>query len=157
MTASSTWISIASLSFQRIAARGVALVHLGESAASVVLVQGRTFYFARQIDLQSAMLAAPGEAAEGSLDAGSIVLELQRSLDYYERNFDQPPITRIAISPTGARTTALAADLARESGFEVASLDLNELLNCPAPVPEAAQGECLLAVGAALREERRSL
>ncbi len=139
------------------AARGVALVHLGKSAASVVLVQGRTFYFARQIDLQSALLAAPGEQTEGSLDAGSIVLELQRSLDYYERHFDQPPITRIAISPAGVRATALAADLARETGFDVAALDLNELLNCPAPVTEAAQGECLLAVGAALREERRSL
>ena len=139
------------------AARGVALVHLGNSMASVVLVQGRTFYFARQIDLQATMLAAPGDLSEMPFDANSIVLELQRSLDYYERHFDQPPITRIAISPAGVRATALAADLARETGFEVAALDLNELLNCPAPVAESAQGECLLAVGAALREERRSL
>jgi MSHA biogenesis protein MshI len=139
------------------AARGVALVHLGHSVASVVLVQGRTFYFARQIDLSATMIAAPGELPDAPLDAGSIVLELQRSLDYYERHFDQPPITRIAISPAGARATALARDLAGETGFEVTALDLNELLGCPTPIPAATQAECLLAVGAALRQERRSL
>ncbi|MDE2220832.1 MAG: hypothetical protein KGL25_07355 [Gammaproteobacteria bacterium] len=141
------------------AARGVALVHLGSSIASVVLVQGRTFYFARQIDLQSTLHAASGAAAaaEAAPDTGNIVLELQRSLDYYERHFDQPPITRIALSPAGARATALAADLARETGFEANVLDLNAMLHCPAPVAEAVQSACLLAVGAALREERRSL
>ncbi len=81
------------------AARGVALVHLGDSMASVVLVQGRTFYFARQIDLQATMTLPRRRTGDAPLDAGSIVLELQRSLDYYERHFDQPPITRIAISP----------------------------------------------------------
>ncbi len=139
------------------AARGVALVHLGDAMASVVLVQGRTFYFARQIDLRATLSAAAGDLSDTPLDAGSIVLELQRSLDYYERHFDQPPITRIAISPAGARATALAKDLAGETGFEVTALDLNELLDCPTPVPAETQAQCLLAVGAALRQERRSL
>ena len=138
------------------AARGVALVHLGDAMASVVLVQGRTFYFARQIDLQATLMLAASEA-DAPYDASGIVLELQRSLDYYERHFDQPPITQVAISPTSARAVALAADLGRETGFEVAALDLNALLQCPAPVAPETQAECLLAVGAAMREERRSL
>ena len=139
------------------AARGVALVHLGDAMASVVLVQGRTFYFARQIDLQAAMRLTPGNEPDAAYDASGIVLELQRSLDYYERHFDQPPITQIAISPTSTRAVALAADLGRETGFEVTALDLNSLLQCPAPVAAETQAECLLAVGAAMREERRSL
>lgn len=139
------------------AARGVALLYLGDTVASVVLVQGRTFYFARQIDLQAAMRLAPANESDAGYDASGIVLELQRSLDYYERHFDQPPITHIAISPTSAHAEALAADLGRETGFEVAALDLNKLLQCAAPVAAATQAECLLAVGAAMREERRSL
>ena len=139
------------------AARGVALVHLGESMASVVLVQGRTFYFARQIDLQAAMRLAPEIDSDAAYDASGIVLELQRSLDYYERHFDQPPITRIAISPVSPHAEALAASLGRETGFEVTTLDLNTLLSCSTPVTVATQAECLLAVGAAMREERRSL
>jgi MSHA biogenesis protein MshI len=139
--------------------RGVALLHLGETAASVVLVRGRTFYFARQMDLQ-ATLRFQRDAelpAEGRVDPGAVVLELQRSLDYYERHFDQPPITRIAIAPVGPRSATLAADLGQETGLTVEPLDLNALMACPAPVDPVAQAGALLAVGAALREEHRSL
>jgi MSHA biogenesis protein MshI len=139
------------------AAAGVALLYLGETAATIVLVRGTTFYFARQMNLQPAPLAAAPGAAGARVDAASVVLELQRSLDYYERHFDQPPITRIAVSPAGARANELAQDLGNETGFEVASLDLNALLSCATPIEPAAQAACLLAVGAALREEHRSL
>jgi len=131
------------------AASGVALLHLGETTATVILVRGTTFYFARQMDLQ----ATP----DARLDVGSIVLELQRSLDYYERHFDQPPITRIAVAPSGKRASLLAADLGRETGFEVETLDLASLLRCETSIEAAVDPGCLLAVGAALREEHRSL
>ncbi len=143
-------------------ANGMAMLHLGETTASVVLVRGKTFYFARQMNLQLSL----GSAIEGGAGAGSgfgrlnpenVVLELQRSLDYYERHFDQPPITRIAIAPCGERAAALAADLGEESSFDVTVLDLNTALHCETPVSAETQAQCLLAVGAALRQEHRSL
>jgi MSHA biogenesis protein MshI len=139
------------------ASAGVALLQLGETSASVVLVRGRTFYFARQMDLKATLRTAADGDPGTRLDAGSVVLELQRSLDYYERHFDQPPITRIAVSPAAARASELALDLGRETGFEVITLDLNTLLSCATPIEPATQAACLLAVGAALREEHRSL
>jgi MSHA biogenesis protein MshI len=147
------------------AAAGVALLHLGETRASIVLVRGRTFYLSRQMDLARAAGAErtgpagarPEREAGRRIDAGAVVLELQRSLDYYERHFDQPPITRIALSPAGDRATDLAQELGRETGFEVMTLDLNTLLPCAAPIGPESQAACLLAVGAALREEHRSL
>lgn len=139
------------------AAAGVALLHLGESSASIVLVRGKTFYLARHMDL-AAPESRPGPSErDDRVDPAGVVLELQRSLDYYERHFDQPPITRIAISPAGPRADALALDLGRETGFEVTTLDLNQLLRCSSPIGTEAQSACLLAVGAALREEQRSL
>jgi MSHA biogenesis protein MshI len=139
--------------------RGVALLHLGETAATVVLVRARTFYFARQMDLQATLRynLNADKPVEGRVDPTGVVLELQRSLDYYERHFDQPPITRIAIAPAGPRADMLAADLHQETGLEVEALDLNALLRCPQPVEPPTQAACLLAVGAALREEHRSL
>jgi len=142
------------------AARGVALLHLGEKAATMVLVQGRTFYFARQMSLAAVGTGQDEDGhqgATGGADTAGIVLELQRSLDYYERHFDQPPITRIAILPAAPRTEVLAAELGRETGFEVNTLDLNASLQCHVPVDPALQASALLAVGAALREERRTL
>ena len=139
------------------AAHGVALLHVGETAGTVVLVRGRTFYFARQMDLKVASRAAGIHDRSGQLDCPNILLELQRSLDYYERQFDQPPITRLGISPAGPLADALAENLSRDTGFHVSVLDLNTLLNCTTPVDPGTQAACLLAVGAAMRQERRSL
>ncbi|MFO1465968.1 MAG: hypothetical protein U1F35_05950 [Steroidobacteraceae bacterium] len=136
---------------------GVAMLHLGESSASVVLVRGATFYFARQMSLQQSLNAALEAGAGGRVNGESVMLELQRSLDYYERHFDQPPITRITLAPAGPRAQTLAADLSQESSFEVGVLDLNELLPCARPIEPEEQSACLLAVGAALRREHRSL
>jgi MSHA biogenesis protein MshI len=140
------------------AASGIALLHLGELAASVIIVRGTTFYFARQMDLQATLhIGAGHDSATARVDSASVVLELQRSLDYYERHFDQPPITHLVVAPGGPRSETLAADLARETGFDVLALDLNSALACATPVPMDVQTRCLLAVGAALREERRTL
>jgi MSHA biogenesis protein MshI len=139
------------------AAGGVALLHLGETTASVVLVRGTTLYFARQMELRAAKnVAAPLNGVE-HVDGQGIDLELQRSLDYYERHFDQPPITKIVVSPGGPRAQALAEVLNRDTGFEVTVVDLNSLFRCEVPVAPDTQAACMMAVGAALREERRSL
>jgi MSHA biogenesis protein MshI len=139
------------------AAHGIALLHLGEAAGTVVLVRGRTFYFARHMDLKVASRAAGVHDRHGQLDSPNILLELQRSLDYYERQFDQPPITRLVISPAGPSADALAENFRRDTGFQVSVLDLSTLLNCTMPLAPATQAACLLAVGAAMRQERRSL
>ena len=139
------------------AAGGVALLHLGETLATMVLARGSTFYFARQMDLQATLHIAAGNDPDARLDAAAIVLELQRSLDYYERHFDQAPITRIAVSPGSKRAVLLAQDLAAQTGFEVGTLDVPSLLSCECATEAAAEPACLLALGAALREEHRSL
>jgi len=61
------------------------------------------------------------------------------------------------VSPSGKRASLLAADLGRETGFEVETLDLASLLQCETSIAAAVHPGCLLAVGAALREEHRSL
>jgi MSHA biogenesis protein MshI len=135
--------------------QGVALLHLGETSASVVLVRGPTLYLARQMPLQFLAGGAEGEAP--AVDSEAVALELQRSLDYYESHYDQPPIGQVMVAPAGARAAALAAGLARETGLAVQALDLGELLDCAEPPSDALQADCLLAVAAALREDTKTL
>jgi MSHA biogenesis protein MshI len=139
------------------AAGGVAMLHLGERSASVILVRGTTFYFSRQTELRPAPAGFADADDAAQLDSDAIVLELQRSLDYYERHFDQPPISRIALSPLSDRARALSEALNRDTGFEVTALDLNALLGVEQPIEPRVQAACLMAVGAAIREERRTL
>jgi MSHA biogenesis protein MshI len=156
-------VDVPELCLRNIAARmpqagaGVALLHLDENTASVILVRGTTFYFARQMALMATHSAAIADRVDAPFDSDDIVLELQRSLDYYERHFDQPPITRVVVSSTGPRAQALAAALGVDTGFDVTPLDLNSLLRCAAPLAPETQSVWLLAVGAAMRSERRSL
>jgi hypothetical protein len=61
------------------------------------------------------------------------------------------------VSPGGPRSLALAEALNHDTGFEVAALDLNTLIESETAVAPDTQTACLLAVGAAMREERRTL
>lgn len=139
------------------AAGGIAILHFGDAGATMVLVRGSTFYFARQMDFETIQRGAASPNADSQLDTTGIVLELQRSLDYYESHFDQPPITKIAVSPGGSRADALVAALKRDTSFEVHALDLNSMLNLATPVEPEIQSACVMAVGAAMRVEHRSL
>jgi MSHA biogenesis protein MshI len=136
------------------AEHGVAMLNLGERTATVVLVRGGTLYLARRLDLQTAVRFGGGDEAE--VDASAVALQLQRSLDYYESHYDQPPIAEVAVLPAGARAAALADGLASETGLRVAVYDLADRLDCAEPPPADLQHACALAVGAALREERRT-
>lgn len=129
------------------ASTGVCLLYLGHQTATVIIVRGRVLHFVRHVEIDPAL----------RIDPAGIALEVMRSLDYYERHFDQPSITQLALAPAGARSEELLADLGRETGLEVVLLDLNTLLPGPAVVAPELQQHCLYAVGAALREERRSL
>lgn len=136
------------------AANGVALLHVGERLATAVLVRGDTLYLSRHLELD-ATLRFDGSGAP--LDAANVALQLQRSLDYYESHYDQPPIGEIVVAPAGPRASALAHELASETGLRVGTFEFADRFECrDVPEPDL-QAACLLAAGAALRAEKRSL
>lgn len=136
------------------APNGVALLHLGDTVAKVVLVRGETLYVARHLDLHATLRFDGGGAPP---DAADVALQLQRSLDYYESHYDQPPIGEIVVAPAGPRADALARELASETGLRVGTFDFAERFECREVPPPDVQDACLLAAGAALRAEKRSL
>ena len=136
---------------------GVALLHIEPQSATLVLVRDGTFYLSRRINLQISVAAAIDGDTATRFDAASVALEVQRSLDYYERNFDQRPITQIVVAPVHGLAPEHLATLASETGLTVVPYDLNDVLDCAVPLSPQLQQSCLLAVGAALRVERRTL
>lgn len=135
---------------------GVAFVHLEEAGGLITITRQRTLYLSRRLDLGRARLlaAAPTSvtpALEGLLDA--IVVEIQRSLDYYERQFAQPPVSGVVIAPLGAEIAGLTEYLSSQLGVPVRMLRLAELLEVEGGFEPAIESECLTAIGAALRSE----
>lgn len=136
------------------AANGVALLHVGETLATAVVVRGGTLYLSRHLELQST-LRHDGKGPP--LDAANVALQLQRSLDYYESHYDQPPIGEIVVAPAGPRGEELARELASETGLRVGTFDFTDRFECREAPSTELQAACLLAAGAALRAEKRTL
>ena len=86
-----------------------------------------------------------------------LVLEVQRSLDYYDRYFSQPTVAKILISPTEQPVPGLAEYMSRNTGVAAAVLDVNDIIDAPQPLDAQQQAQCLLAIGAAMRQEKKAL
>lgn len=151
---------------------GVALLKLEPNQGLITLTHESSLYLARNIDVGYASLGANtntsilGESpAEGdglafeqemapdqqrALDA--IVLEVQRSLDYYESHFAKPAINSLVIAPLPHEVPGLIKYLAGALGLQVRMLDLNAVLDVQQPMSEEQQAHGFFAIGAALRE-----
>ncbi len=171
-------IDIAELVMRNIASllpedqQGVALLKLEANQGLITLTQDSSLYLARNIDVGYQSLTANtttsilGETpveSEGlafeeemspdqqrSLDA--IVLEVQRSLDYYESHFAKPAINSLVIAPLPQEVPGLIKYLAGALGLQVRMLDLNAVLDVQQPLSEEQQANNFFAIAAALRE-----
>lgn len=144
---------------------GVALLHLGRDSGLLTLTRKGELFLSRTFDVGTQML---GEAAAGSSPETGladelerllemIVLEVQRSLDYYESHFSLPAVGGLVIVPPEEQIPGLMGFMANSLGVPVRMLDLNNQLELAEPLSEAMQTRCLAAIGAALREEERAL
>jgi len=162
-------VDIPELCFRNIAsllpedAGGVAFICLARQRGMLTLTHQGTLYFSRRLQTGAEILWRDNAAirrddadeftAEIKEWLDSIVIELQRSLDYYESNFSVPPIAGVVVAPLGKKVRGIAEYLSSQLGLKCRVLDLNDLIDCPRPVPELAQVLCLPALGAALRSE----
>ena len=134
-------------------ADGVAFLHLEQDHGILTVTRQGVLYLIRRIEngRNAVTLAAADDFTRAEL-ASSFVLEIQRSLDYYESHFDRRPLTELVLSP-GSDVGGLAESLNEQLSLSVSRLDLRRLFEMRSAMSPAEQGECLLAIGAALRSE----
>ena len=133
--------------------RGLALLAFDEDGGRLTFTYGGELYALRRIEATSKDIAAPGGDAPGGVFE-RVLLDVQRSLDNFDRNFSFITLTRLLVAPVpgaGAFVDYLKGNLYQP----VALLNLAEGLDLAGtPLTEPAQqAQALLAVGAALREE----
>lgn len=147
-------------------ARGTALLWLAQDYGLIIITRGGELYLSRRIEtganelFSAAQLADPESGDYGALLSGlieQITLEIQRSLDYYDSHFSQPPVKSVLVASTFPESTYLPAALGANLNIPAVALDLGELFpdaSLPAP---PMQARCLTAIGAALRKEEVAL
>lgn len=149
-------ISIPELCLRNIATRlpqdrdGVAFLHLTEDHGILTISRQGLLYLIRRIERgRRSLQEADGEFALSEAQA-TFVLEVQRSLDYYESHFDRRPLHELVLAP-GSDVGGLANALSDQLGLSVSSLDLNQIFDMQTAATPTEQGACLLAIGAGLR------
>jgi MSHA biogenesis protein MshI len=132
-------------------AKGVAMLALSDTFAQLVLTRQGTLYLTRKIDTSRRF--SPHTQDRADIDAASLALELQRSLDYYESQYDQTPIGDLVIAPADDRARALAEGLRGETSLRIQVLDVREILSVYKTGEFATDWPTLIALGAALRTD----
>jgi MSHA biogenesis protein MshI len=135
--------------------QGVALLALGEGFAQLVLTCGRTLYLARRIELPRRMeTLTPDGGGDVQSDMRALAVELQRSLDYYESHYDQPPIGDLVIASGDERAARLLGPLREETGLNTELFDVRAFFEVAPGIEPDTHFPGLVALGAALRTDR---
>jgi MSHA biogenesis protein MshI len=139
------------------AEQGLILLWLAEKSAQLIVIKQSTLYFARHVHLSGNKTAGAGLGADAELpEVEAIALELQRSTDYFESQFQQAPLLNLIIAPRSEYSVRLAEALSKQTSMRVQSIDLARAMDL-APGLEPSDRCSLLAIGAALREDSTKL
>jgi MSHA biogenesis protein MshI len=133
---------------------GVALVNLAHQASQLVIGRGKRLYLSRMIDSHREDVRTDVPVADISPlmeQFESLLLEIQRSLDYYDSYFTDPPIRHLLVTSGDHGFDELIAYLDQNLTPQVRRLRLEELIQVEDPsLPGLAQyGEAILALGTA--------
>jgi MSHA biogenesis protein MshI len=133
--------------------RGLALLSFDERGGLLTFTSEGELYQSRRIDLSLKSFEGNAESRKGVYDR--LVLELQRSLDHFDRQFRHVTVARVMVTPVPGADD-MREHLASNLDVPVAMIHLSEILDFPL-IPElhedARQAQCLQIIGAALREQ----
>lgn len=139
--------------------KGIALLDFEQHHASINLYHDSALYLSRRIDTgieRMEELQSIGkelmEIEEQVYDP--IILDLQRSLDFYESEFAKPPISHLIVSPKHPVLQSFFDYAESHSGLRVEFIHLPQLFPDSMHLDDEAHSNCLLAIAAASREER---
>ena len=164
-----------------LAARACAAVLIDAVHCILVVCAGDELFYTRRLEGDPKLLArARGDDTDapaadlplgfeyqpgGAFDSAGVqesplVVELQRSIDVWERSWPELPLARLYVV-TAEHAPAVAALIQRELGQRTLALDPLAAFAPDAPAPEGdarqALAACLPLLGAALRTETRKL
>lgn len=134
--------------------RGMALLSFNQDGGLLTFTSGGELYHARQIDVPVEQLQLPDEDRRAQVYE-RVALDLQRSLDNFERQFPYLAVNRMLVAPFAMRP-GFVDFLKSYLYLQVETFDLADILDISA-VPELSdpdeQARALYILGAALRED----
>lgn len=137
--------------------RGLALLAFDERGGLLTFTCDGELYLSRRLEITSGQLRDANEQLRQQY-FDRIELEVQRSLDYFDRQFHQISLSRMVVC--AGPSLDLVSLLADNLGLPVEPIDLSQVMDIsavPALLDSEFVSESMPAIGAALRQERRAL
>ena len=137
--------------------RGLAMLSFGPDGGLLTVTFTGELYLSRRIDVTlEQLLDADHDRKHASFD--KITLELQRSLDHFDRQFHFISVSKLLLAPSAV--TGLEEYLSSNLYTPVQTMDLGDALEIggvPELLDRAAQQRFFFTIGAALRHEETLL
>lgn len=139
--------------------RGLAMLSFDADGGLLTVTYNTELYLSRRIDVTlTELTASAGEMKSACYD--KITLELQRSLDHFDRQYHFITLSKLLLAPMGDERAGLQGYLAENLYTAVDSFDLNAVFDL-SKVPDlnetAMQQHYFFTLGAALRVEEKVL
>ncbi|CAL62093.1 Conserved hypothetical protein [Herminiimonas arsenicoxydans] len=139
--------------------RGVALLSFNAEGGLLTMTYAGELYLSRRIDVTLEQLMQTDEEQRQACHE-RVTLELQRSLDYFERQYHYITLSKLMLAPLYGAAESLASHLAENLYIPVEILNLATILDFT-KTPELTslhmQQRYFMVLGAALRQETVAL
>jgi MSHA biogenesis protein MshI len=135
-------------------AKGVVLLSLTAVNGLITITKQGELYLSRNIDVGLDKLR---EEENRLQHIDYIVLEVQRSLDYFDSHFRQAPIGHLVLAPMAEEVPGLLEQLNANLNVDVYVMELSNVLECRAEIAPPLQARGFISIGAALRQEETAL
>ncbi|MDT8427883.1 MAG: hypothetical protein RQ757_03865 [Pseudomonadales bacterium] len=132
---------------------GLAFISLSSAGSNLNLTRQGKLYLARKINTQLGpdVMSSPDWESQRE----RLVLEIQRSLDYYESQMGQNPVSQLIVAPRWQDTQALVSSLDEAIGLQVSALDFARQLDSDAHITAEIKQAAMIVIGAALRDHQQ--
>ena len=128
-------------------AGGTATIHFCREDGVILLTRGDRLYLTRRLE------SGIGRLESGdSMALDGIALELQRSLDYYERQLATAPASRALVAPTPMDRGPLIDHINANLSVPASALELSHVVDIDCEADADTLARATLAVGGALRD-----
>lgn len=131
--------------------KGAAILRMRNSNGTINLSESGNVYLTRRIESGISILENEDES-ERSRMMEEFLLEIQRSLDYYDTQLGKGSIRDFLIAPTRIDHQLIDDYLRDQLGLNVRSVDVNSLFEIEEEMPNELQSNCFAAIGAACGE-----
>jgi MSHA biogenesis protein MshI len=149
------WIDISELSLRNIVIklagnRSCAVVCIKDQGSFVSVITQQQLYLTRNIDVNIETLHEIANSSESHVE--QLVMDVQRSLDYYESQLGKGSIEQLMFCPATSRGVEKSISyLAKNLSCPVILMDILQLIKAENELSLPEQAQALSAIGAAMR------